>query len=328
MSNYGKCPACGKWVPKGDVECPHCGEEQSTLAYLRAFWATLFPARSKRRSGRLCVACDRLVGVEDATCPHCGVAQTGARKAARAVSDALPSTVNVTQLVLGVMGVLFVIPILAMTDLPDFSTGSYLSNGDHMALILMGANFGPLLESGEYWRLVTATFLHIGAMHIIFNGYALHVLGHPLEELYGRGWFFFMYVVTGIVGNLLSWGAHGIEFANAGASGSIFGLIGMGIAHCWRHRWVNRQLLRLLITWAVFGLAFGFFFGADNWAHVGGLVSGAGLAWALRAEVVAKRQLRKLGDVLGILTALAVIACFVLAVLAAPELKEAIMNQR
>ena len=328
MSNYDKCPACGKWVPHGHDECPHCGQQQGLSAHIKSFWSVLFPPKNERKSGALCVACDRLVGVDDENCPYCGVPQTGVRKAARMVNDVLPSTANVTQLTLNMLVILFILPILTMGDLPEFSVADYLGSGNNLALMLMGANYGPLLEYGQYWRLVTATFLHIGAMHIVFNGYALHVLGNPLEALYGRGWFFFMYVLTGVAGNLLSWAANGISFANAGASGSIYGLIGMGISHCWRHRWVNRELLRLLVTWAIFGLVFGAVVKADNWAHIGGLLSGGALAWVLRAEVVTNRRFKNLANIVGLVTVVVVVACFVMALLAAPEIKEAVLSGR
>jgi rhomboid protease GluP len=320
MSDYGKCPSCSKWVPKGDTECPHCGSELGAVAHLNALFKHLIPKKSARGS-RLCVACNKLLGVDDTECPYCGVLQTSARKAARVMGDALPSGMGATHALLGVMVALFLIPVVAMGDVRDFNVMGYLMSGDHRALMLMGANHGILLEAGQTWRLVTATFLHIGLMHIVFNGYALHILGNPLEELYGRGWYVTLYVVTGVVGNVVSWSGHGIQFANAGASGSIFGLIGIGIVHCWRHRWANRQLLRLLVTWAIFGLVFGVIIGADNHAHVGGLVSGGALAWLLPSEKVTQKNARMLGNALGVATAIGVAVCFILAVMAAPELK-------
>jgi len=302
-------------------------------AVLEKLWRSDQP-RAQR--ARLCVACNGIIGVDDEVCPHCNTRQTTARKAVRAVRVAMPGTVSVTNALLAVIVVAHLIPVLFMSrtllDPGAFLTkGSgaimYLfhsETGEHTfvkevrvgdsyrprdttflvnAPVLMGANHGPLNEQGEVWRLITAMFLHGGLMHLFFNGYALFVLGRPTEGLYGWGWMLTMYTAAGIGGNLVSWvgGVFAFPAVQLGASGAIFGLIGMGIVHCWRHRWVNQALLRNLLMWAGLSLAFGFVIGADNWAHVGGLVVGAGLAWLLPAEKVTKRgPMQTLGNVLGV----------------------------
>jgi rhomboid protease GluP len=290
------------------------------MAWLGALSNSLFAKKSERRSGRLCVACGKLVGINDTHCPHCQTQQTAARQVAKNLSGVLPSSVTATTLILGLMAVLFVLPIVAMSGHPAFDLWEYLKSSlisdiadMEQPAIKLGINFGPLLELGQYWRLLTATFLHFGIMHIAFNSYALHILGPMTEDLYDRNWFAFMYVATGVFGNVVSWVGHGDRFLQAGASGSVFGLMGIGIVYCWRTGWRNRQMLNLLITWSVLSILFGIFMGADNYAHIGGLVAGAVFARLLPPERVTRRNGKKVGQVLGALTLLTVIGCFLLA---------------
>lgn len=271
-----------------------------------------------RRAGRLCVACNKLVGMEDTHCPHCGVAQTGARKAAKAALSVIPADLSATHFIMGVLVLLFLVPLLALGGNPDFDAGKYLGSGDTLAAIYMGAVIKVRGHALEYWRIVTASYVHFGVMHIGFNCYALLILGRLTEQLYGRGWFVFLYVSTGIVAFVVSYLGHDYNTITAGASGSIFGLIGVGIAHCWRHRWANRMLLRTLIMWAVISAVFGLFIGADNWAHGGGFVAGVGLAWVFKAEAVTRgRAMQRIGDRLGMASAAVVLISFGFAIASA-----------
>jgi rhomboid protease GluP len=155
---------------------------------------------------------------------------------------------------------------------------------DTEVLIRMGAKVTPLIAAGEYWRLFTSMFLHIGLMHLAFNGYALFVLGTELERLYGPGRFLATYLLSGLFGSLFSY-----AFSNslsAGASGAIFGLVGALAAFFYLQRKIlgdygRRRLINIGIIVALnlfWGLSQP---GIDNWAHMGGLLSGLALGWAL-----------------------------------------------
>ena len=295
---------------------------------LRGALNSLFPKGPRSQRSRLCVQCNRIVGVGDGECSFCGTKQTAARKAMRAATDLVPNAPTATWLLLLGYGILHILPALALDNTGTFDGLRYILSGDETrqlvanAHVLMGANNNVLLEHGQYWRLLTATFLHIGGMHIVFNGYALWILGRPTEKLYGWGWFLSMYVVAGVVANGISWQLGGFPGIQAGASGSIFGLIGIGIVHCWRHRWANRDMLRMLLIWAALGMVFGATMGADNWAHGGGLVTGAALAWLMPAERVTHRKYRLAATVAGILTLVSVLVCFVFAIDQASEFLE------
>jgi rhomboid protease GluP len=178
----------------------------------------------------------------------------------------------VTWILLGVIAVVF-----GLETLIGGST-------DTKVLIRMGAKFNPLITAGEYWRLFTAMFLHIGVMHLIFNGYALLVIGTELERLLGWGRFLAIYLLSGLFGSLASY-AFGISLS-AGASGAIFGLIGALAAFFTLYRqqlgrWGQRRLANIIFLIAI-NLFLGFTQpGIDNLGHMGGLVSGFALGWAL-----------------------------------------------
>ncbi|MDW8394822.1 MAG: rhomboid family intramembrane serine protease [Anaerolineae bacterium] len=157
-------------------------------------------------------------------------------------------------------------------------------------LILFGANFAPLVASGEYWRLVTANFLHIGLLHIAFNTYALYALGRQVESLYGHPRFVTIYLLSGVSGAALSFMLT--QGLSAGASTSLFGLFGALVVYFYRHRRMygefgRQQLISLgivLLINVVLGLTPGS--RIDNWGHAGGFIGGAALAWFLCPQYV------------------------------------------
>lgn len=87
-----------------------------------------------------------------------------------------------------------------------------------------------LLELGEYWRLFTAMFLHIGFAHLLMNMYALYYMGDVFEHLYGSIKFLIMYILMGFFGNLLTFAINDPMLISAGASTAIYGLFGLSIA--------------------------------------------------------------------------------------------------
>ncbi len=147
---------------------------------------------------------------------------------------------------------------------------------DH-GIITMGALFRPAVAAGEYWRLLSATFLHGSFDHLVGNAVALFILGMVCEHAFGRRQFVVLYVASAVAGSLLSllWSPG----PSVGASGAIFGLQGAAIALFRRHR--DRLLVRdrrigvVLIVWAIYtvlgGLTTPYI---DNGAHIGGLSGG------------------------------------------------------
>ena len=154
-------------------------------------------------------------------------------------------------------------------------------------LIRFGAKVNPLIADGQVWRLLTSMFLHIGWVHLFFNGYAMYIFGIQVERLYGSSRFLAIYLLAGLYGSLLSF-AFGPGLS-AGASGAIFGLLGAMVAFFRRHRetfgaWGRQQLLNLLVV-AGINLALSVAVpGIDILGHLGGLVSGAVLGWLLAPQ--------------------------------------------
>ena len=163
----------------------------------------------------------------------------------------------------------------------DFQGGST----NRFVLILMGANVPFLVEQGQVWRFFSSMFLHIGFQHLLFNGYALYIFGPEMERMYGRFRFISIYVLSGLFGSLASF-ALSQALLSAGASGAIFGLIGMQLAYFYRHkdRLGEMGRSRLMNTLFIIGLniLFGLTVpGIDNWAHMGGLLCGTILGYLL-----------------------------------------------
>ncbi len=151
-------------------------------------------------------------------------------------------------------------------------------------LLDFGAKYGPAILDGEYWRLLTSMFLHIGLMHLAFNTYALYALGPEAERFFGRGRFAAIYLLTGVLSSATSF-AISSNLA-AGASGAIFGLVG-ALAAFYLHEHdvlgaIGRSRLSNLITVIVLNLFIGFTVAnIDNAAHLGGLAAGFAIGWFL-----------------------------------------------
>ena len=155
-------------------------------------------------------------------------------------------------------------------------------------LLRFGAMFGPLIAAGEYWRMFTAMFLHVGVLHLFFNCFGLLIFGRLVEGVYGNLRFSLIYVLAGLSGSALSYMFNKTAIA-AGASGAIFGILGALAAYLLVHRSalgdMGRRNLTSLAMIAALNLGIGLIIpNIDNWAHLGGLVGGflMGLALAPR----------------------------------------------
>lgn len=175
-----------------------------------------------------------------------------------------------------------------------------LGNGseDSYTLIRFGASVPVFIQAGEYYRLFTSAFLHIGIFHLICNNYALYTLGNQLESFLGKAKFLIVYLISALCGNLMS-----ILFTtgiSAGASGAIFGLLGSLLYFGYHYRvylgnLVHSQIIPLIIL----NLAIGFVTpGIDNAAHIGGLIGGIFITMALGLKYKSKTSDKVNGAVL------------------------------
>lgn len=156
-------------------------------------------------------------------------------------------------------------------------------------LILFGAKVNVLIEAGQYWRLFTSMFIHIGFTHLLFNTYALIALGKFTEQIFSHSKFIYIYLFSGFTGSLFSYFFS--PNISAGASGAIFGLLGAIVAYGWQnsHLWRSGLITNLLIVLGI-NLFLGMVApGIDNYAHLGGLLGGILIGWVIRL-LQGKRQ--------------------------------------
>ena len=163
------------------------------------------------------------------------------------------------------------------------------------------------VANGEYYRLVTSMFLHANVLHILFNMWALYVVGMPLEAMFGRLRYTVLYFLSGLAGSALVYLLAAPTAQTLGASGAIFGLFGALFVVARRLNFDIRPIgfvivLNLVLTFTVPGI---------SWqGHVGGLVAGSALA---AAWVYAPRKQRTLVQVTSSLAVAALIAIVVVA---------------
>jgi rhomboid protease GluP len=142
-----------------------------------------------------------------------------------------------------------------------------------------GANFGPMTLSGEWWRVVTSGFLHMGLLHVFMNMWVLYDVGGAVEELYGSSKFFAIYMLAMVGGCICSLLANPM-LVGAGASGAVFGSFGALLAFWWQHHKMFptgfiKQRSQVVVFLLACTLIYGFYTPEiDNAAHFGGLIFG------------------------------------------------------
>lgn len=129
---------------------------------------------------------------------------------------------------------------------------------------------------GEFYRIITSFFLHYNVLHLLCNAYVLYVIGSQLESFLGRWKYLFIYLISGITGNLLSMAFLGDHVASLGASGAVFGLLGSLLYFGFYYRvYLGNVLRSQIIPLILLNLIIGFIVqGIDNMAHIGGLIGG------------------------------------------------------
>jgi membrane associated rhomboid family serine protease len=232
-----------------------------------------------RETGLSCSECERPICTDCATfapvgirCPdHAGAPQgvrrvaTGVRRAGVAGTGAL-----VTKALIGLNALVFLSMLGQGATLSAPAGDAYVRG----ALFITRQHNGELigLSEGEWWRLLTAAFLHAGLFHLGLNMLLLWWIGAPLEEAMGRGRFLLLYVVSGLAGSAgaLLWSPTGVT---VGASGAVFGLLGAALILERRAGITGGPILTIVLV----NLAFTFLLSRyiSVGGHVGGLVGGA-----------------------------------------------------
>ncbi len=171
--------------------------------------------------------------------------------------------------------------------LMTFSGGST----DTEVLLRFGAKESYLIMNGEYWRFVTPIFLHIGFVHFAFNNLALYFLGKLTEKIYGSVRFIAIYLLAGIIGNLISF-LFAPSSVAAGASGAIFGLFGALLYFGYIYpdlffKTIGKDIITILAINIVFGFTVS---SIDIYAHIGGLFGGFIIAAIIHLPSDKKRK--------------------------------------
>ena len=193
-----------------------------------------------------------------------------------------PDATDVTRVLLGLLVVVFIVEIFyAISRYGDWPT---LQSTNIYALVDLGAKVNEYIAVGEYWRLFTATLLHSGILHLLFNMFALFSLGAQLEGYAGHVRFTTVYLVAGLYGSLASYALS--PSVSVGASGAVFGVIGAVIVFFVMYRnhfgIQGRAILQNLLIVVALNLFIGFGSGfIDNWGHLGGLAGGVLVAWGI-----------------------------------------------
>jgi rhomboid protease GluP len=238
----------------------------------------------RKTSGSVvCPSCGSLVGVRDDKCYNCGRANPGLWGFAPLLRQ-LGADFGFAPLVIGASSLLYVLMLLA-------SGGNILGGGlfsilspSSDVLRLFGASCAyPVFYEGAWWTLLSATWLHAGLLHILFNMMWVRDIGPATAEVIGPARTVIIYTVSGVCGFLLSSiaGAYvplPIPFLRGatltvGASASVFGLLG-ALVHYGRisgSSLIRGQAARWALILFVFGLLFP---GIDNYAHGGGFLGG------------------------------------------------------
>ncbi|KRO18551.1 rhomboid family intramembrane serine protease [Lacticaseibacillus saniviri] len=185
-----------------------------------------------------------------------------------------------------------------------------------MVLLDLGARYNPLIAQGEWWRLFTPMFLHIGLMHLVVNAVSIYYLGMMTEQIFGHARFLAIYLLSGIAGNYVSMVFNANALA-AGASTAIFGLFGafLMLGDNFRENPAIRSIAQQYLLLVGINLVFNLFgSGIDIAGHIGGLIGGFLVAGVLGAPNIGLIN-RNRRILMGVVLVIAVVAVAMIGVM-------------
>ena len=175
--------------------------------------------------------------------------------------------------------------IFAVINIIIFALMYIIGNGSEnkATLLKFGANMGMLTKNGDYYRLITCAFLHIGVVHLLCNLYSLFIIGQNIEYFFGKLKFVLIYFYSAITASLFVLIFQSDNTITAGASGAIFGLMGALLYFGYTYRgYIGNRIISSALTVIAINLAYGFVHpGISNAAHIGGLVGGLAISYML-----------------------------------------------
>jgi rhomboid protease GluP len=181
----------------------------------------------------------------------------------------------VTYILIGLCVIGYLLTALISHEFLDFSQDQ---NGLN-ALVTMGAQWNLLVSQGQVWRIFTAMFLHLNILHIGLNMLSLYFVGSVVEIFYGKWRYLVIYLVSGIIGGIVSYYFTDLNSVSVGASGAIFGAFGaLGAFYLVNRRALGpagNAMIGQWVFWLLLNLFYGFSVtGIDIQDHIGGLISG------------------------------------------------------
>jgi len=259
---------------------------------------------------RMCPHCRAFITTRDRVCPYCNE-KVGPRASDRDdsaggfVGGFIPHARFNTMMILLINFGLYI-----ATSIYSMKSGHGDAMGlDPQTLVDFGAKYTPYIRLGQWWRLVTAGFLHGGLLHILMNSWVLFDLGAQVEEVYGASRMLVIYFLSSVGGFYVS--ALWAVGPSVGASAALFGLIGAMIAMGIRHRsTLGDHVKGLYIRWLIYGLLFGLLPGIDNAAHVGGAISGFLVAWVAGTPRYSGSPAERIWQIASWLCILVTVFCF------------------
>jgi rhomboid protease GluP len=236
-----------------------------------------WPRNDKRR---MCANCRAFITTDDKKCPYCdapvGMRAVERRATADAMAGFLQGDRFLTNLLLVINVGLYIATLMYSSDNKRIAM-----DPSFQSLVAFGGKDGyAILYGHQWWRLITAGFLHGGIMHILMNSWVLWDLGPRVDEVFGTWRYIVIYFAATVAGYLASlWWTPGILSigASAGISGLIGAMVGLGTRE--RHSIVGAERNRY-IQWMLMIVVMGFIIsGIDNAAHIGGFAGGFVVAY-------------------------------------------------
>ena len=173
-----------------------------------------------------------------------------------------PKKIIITKIIMAICILLYILSVVIVY------------NNGASVLLNIGNNNYVDIQKGEVYRLILSVFLHVNIFHLLCNMYALYIIGTQLETFIGKFKYLLVFLISAVVGNLLSCVVS--NNASVGASGAIFGLLGAILYFGYHYRLYLGSVIRTqIIPVIIINLLLGFMWpGIDNAAHIGGLVGG------------------------------------------------------
>lgn len=232
---------------------------------------------ASRNSPRLCPRCRKLISADEPHCPYCGLSAPGSRWRHSVFTQIFSSGDRLIHSIVVVNAAMYLLCLLMSGRSMHLSINplTFLSP-DSQALLALGATGTfPIERLHRWWTLISASYLHGGLLHILFNMLALHQIGPLITREYGTHRMIVIYSLSGGVGFLASYLA-GVTLT-IGASAAVCGLIGAALYYGKsRGGMYGQTIYRQVGGWALGIGLFGLIVpGINNWAHGGGMLAGA-----------------------------------------------------